>query len=71
MEEKNLKESKLAELLRPYQEQWVALAPDFTRVEASGTTLAETRSKLGDKEKREAYFMKVVAPDAAYEPMNV
>lgn len=64
------KDINLYELLKPYKNRWVAIAPDLASVSASGSTLEETRAKLDEKTKKTSFFMKVVGLDVAYEPVE-
>lgn len=68
MVHKELNERNLYPLLKPYENKWVALPPDKTRVLASGDTLAEVRQKIAVKDMPVVGFMKVVPLDSYYAP---
>ncbi len=60
------KAPNLSNVLRPYENKWVALSSDKKYVLASGNTLGETAARLGASEKPEAVFMKVSATDRTF-----
>ena len=59
----------LSKVLKPYENQWVALSPDYTKVIASGETLRETVAQVREDEKERAVFHKVLPFDAYYVPL--
>ena len=59
-EEIIIKAPDLKEILKPFENKWVALSPDETEVVSSGDTLTEAESKLNEKEKHEVVFFKVI-----------
>lgn len=61
----------LGDVLAAYENKWVALSADFSRVLASGRSLKEVDGKLTGSERREAVFHKVLPFDAAYVPHAV
>lgn len=61
----------LGDILAAYENKWVALSADFSRVLASGRSLKEVDGKLTGSERREAVFHKVLPFDAAYVPHAV
>lgn len=56
----------LAKILKPFENKWVALSPDYKKVLSSGKTLAETESKLNSKIAEKVVFHKVMP--AGYAP---
>lgn len=48
-EEIIIKAPYLKEILKPFENKWVALSPDETEVVSSGDTLTEAESKLNEK----------------------
>jgi hypothetical protein len=61
----------LSQLLAPYENQWVAIAPDYTSVVASGRTLRETAAQVPAAQRERVIFHKVLPFDAYYEPTQV
>lgn len=59
----------LSKILQPYENKWVALSSDYTRVMASGKTLQETATQLAKSERESVVFHKVFPFDAYYEPL--
>ena len=59
----------LSKLLQPYENKWVALSPDYSRVIASGETLRETAAQVREDDKEQAVFHKVLPFDAYYIPL--
>lgn len=55
-----IKAPELNEILKPFENKWVALSSDEKEVISSGDTLSEVESKLNEKEKHEAVFFKVI-----------
>lgn len=58
----------LRKLLKPFENKWVALTPDNKKVVASGNTLKEAASRIGEKD-REVMFMKVLPFKPLYAPL--
>ncbi len=58
----------LSELLRPYEDKWVALSPDYTRVVASGDTRKEVDASVKKEERETLIFHKVLPFDALFAP---
>ena len=58
--EMTVRAPNLNEILKPFENKWVALSADETKVLSSGDTLSEVESKLNEKEKHEAVFFKVI-----------
>jgi Family of unknown function (DUF5678) len=61
----------LAELVRPYENQWVALTPDYRQVIASGETLDEVESRVEGKDLTHLVFFKVPRFDAVFIPATL
>ena len=59
----------LSKVLQPYENKWVALSPDYTKIIASGETLRETAAQVREDEKEHAVFHKVLPFDAYYIPL--
>ena len=59
-QETTIKAPNLNEILKPFENKWVALSSDETKVLSSGDTLSEAESKLSEKEKHEVVLFKVV-----------
>ena len=51
--------------LKPYENQWVALSPDNTKVLASASTLSELRNALSPDQQATVGFMLVVPFDSS------
>ena len=62
------KKQELADILAPFEEQWVALSPDQTEVVASGDNLDEVERQLKSEEIHEVIFMKVPSSDKIFVP---
>ena len=58
-----------SKILQPYENKWVALSSDYTKVIASGKTLQETAIQLEKDERESVVFHKVFPFDAYYEPL--
>ena len=52
----------LSKLLRPFENKWVALSPDYKRVVSSGNTLEVTAEKVRPKERDKVIFHRVIPP---------
>lgn len=65
---KKAKKTDLSEILRPYENMWVALSKDNEKVIDSGSTLEQLLKKLGGKDLREFEFMKVPEFGICYAP---
>ena len=52
--EKIVKAPNLGKILKPYENQWVALSPDKRAVLSSGNSLKEVRQKVAPNKKDEA-----------------
>ncbi len=50
----------LSKLLKPFENKWVALSPDYKHVVSSGKTLKNTAEKVKDSERNKVIFHKVV-----------
>ena len=57
------KAKKFPEILRPYENKWIALSLDNSRVIASDRSIDNLLKKLGDKKIRDVELMRV--PDFA------
>jgi hypothetical protein len=57
-----------AQLLKPYENQWVALTRDYRRVMAHGKTLKETIARLTPHERETVIFHKVLPFNISYAP---
>lgn len=78
MNKKNTKKEKsrgrlapretLGDVVAAYENKWVALSGDYTRVLASGRSLKEVDAKLKDSERVEAVLHKVLPFNAVYAP---
>jgi hypothetical protein len=58
----------LSELIKPYENKWVAFSSDYRQVLAAGDTLREVDEQLEGVKKEEAVFHKVLPFDADYVP---
>ncbi len=58
----------LSAILRPYENKWVALSPDYTRVVASGDTRKEVDARVKKEEREMLIFHKVLPFDALFAP---
>jgi hypothetical protein len=58
-------------LLKPYENQWVALSPDYSTIVASGETLKEAHAKVPKGERETVIFHKVLPFDALYIPSTL
>lgn len=58
----------LSKILKPHENKWVALSPDYERVVASGDTLKETAAQVKPDEREKVVFHKVLPFDALYIP---
>ncbi len=58
----------LGKLLRPFEDKWVALSPDYKRVLSSGETLKETEAKLSETKRAKAIYFKVPPAHAYFVP---
>jgi predicted RNase H-like HicB family nuclease len=54
-----------------YENQWVALSPDYTTVMASGETLEEADANVPEGDRAQVVFHKVLPFDALYIPTVV
>jgi hypothetical protein len=52
----------LSKILEPYENQWVALSPDYTTVVASGKTLKEAHAYVPEDERERVVFHNVLPP---------
>lgn len=64
-----MKKTDLSEILRPYENMWVALSKDNNKVIEASKTLKELFKKLNKKDFREFEFMKVPEFDVCYAPV--
>jgi hypothetical protein len=62
------KRADLSSLLRPYENKWVALSMDNSKVIESGTSLDDLLKKLKGKDKRDLEFLKVPDFQMCYAP---
>jgi len=60
------KKKNLAEIIKPYENKWVALSPDESAVVSSGDTMQEAESNVNPKELEEVIFMKVPPSDRTF-----
>jgi hypothetical protein len=58
----------VSKILEPYENQWVALSPDYTHVVASGETLKDVHAHVPQGERERVIFHKVLPFDALYIP---
>lgn len=65
---KNTHTTDLSEILRPYEDMWVALSKDNKKVIESEKTLAKLFEKLSGKDHRKFEFMKVPKFGVSYAP---
>jgi len=65
---KKAKKTDLSEILRPYEDMWVALSKDNEKVIESGKTLEQLLKKISGKDHREFEFMKVPEFGVCYAP---
>lgn len=70
MEKENLNKSDLTEILKGYENMWVALSKDNTEVIAASKTLKELFAKLNQKDHRKFEFMKVPEFNICYAPFS-
>ena len=61
----------LGKILRNFENQWVALSPDYKKVVASGESLNEVESKLKPDEVRKVVFHKVPPLDSVFIPTTL
>lgn len=61
----------LSQLLKPYEDKWVAISPDYKKVIASGETLKETVAQVSPESREEVIFHKVLPYDALYAPLSL
>jgi hypothetical protein len=54
--------------LKPYENKWVAVSPDYVTVVASGGTLKEAHAHVPRGEREMVVFHKVLPFDALYIP---
>ena len=66
--EKLTRNYDLTTLLKPCENKWAALSPDYTRVVASGETWEEARANVPQGERETVIFHKVLPFDALYIP---
>jgi len=62
------KRADLSSLLRPYENKWVALSMDNSKVIESGSTLDDLLRKLKGKDTRDLEFLKVPNFQMCYAP---
>lgn len=55
-------------ILAPYENKWVALSPDRTKVIVAGETASEVDKKLRKMNNKTAILSKVLAFDKSYSP---
>jgi len=68
MENKEKAEHDFLDLLKPYEDMWIALSKDNPIVIGSAKTLEELFNKLGEEDYRKFEFMKVPAFNVCYAP---
>ena len=61
----------LSDLVQPFENQWVALTPDYREVVTSGETLDEVESHLEGKDLQRLVFFKVPRFDAVFIPATL
>jgi hypothetical protein len=66
--EKRNKNYDFTTLLTPYENQWLALSPDYTNIVASGLTLKEAHANVPQGEHETVIFHKVLPFDSLYSP---
>jgi hypothetical protein len=64
------KRADLSSVLRPFENKWVALSMDNSKVIESGNTLDELLKKLKGKDKSKLEFLKVPDFQACYAPVT-
>jgi hypothetical protein len=64
-----MKKTKLSEILRPYENMWIALSKDNNKVIEAAKTLEQLLKKLKDKDHRDFEFMKVPDFHISYAPL--
>jgi len=65
----NMRKNDLSEILKPYDNMWIALSKDNSKVIEAGTTLKQLFKKLKGKDVREFEFMKVPDFSKSYAPL--
>ena len=63
------KKIDLSEVIKPYEDKWVALSSDQTTVVSSGDTLKEVESRLDPHQLSEVIFMRVPPFDKLFIPL--
>ena len=58
-------------LLASFEDKWVALSPDYTRVLVSGDTMMEVDAQVAPDEKHTIIFYKVPPFDDYYIPAQI
>jgi len=64
-----LEKPKLKDIIKPYENQWVALSPDYSFVVSAGETLRTAAEKVPENMKREVVFMRVSGLSADLAPI--
>ncbi len=65
------KQRDLCKVLKPFENKWVALSPDYRRVVASGESLDEVESQLDQNQVHEVIHFRVPPRDAVFVPTAV
>ena len=63
-----MKRREINNPLIPFENQWVLLAPDRSKVIASGATIKKLNKKLDKVESRDAICTKVLSFDRVFSP---
>jgi hypothetical protein len=66
---KKAKKPDLTEVIKPYEDKWVALSADQTKVVSSGDTLKEVEAHLDPQQISEVIFMRVPPFDKLFIPL--
>ena len=64
------KKPSFAELIRPYENKWIAIAPDYSRVVASGDSLEEVDTKVPPEDREKVILHRVLPFDAVFVPAS-
>jgi len=65
-----LKTIDLSNLLKPYENKWVALSSDYKKILESGKSLEEIIKKCKKRKYKRPIYFKVLPFDKAFVPFN-
>ena len=71
LKEITVKALDLSQVLKPYENKWVALSPDKKKVSSSGNSLKEVFDKLDSEQQKKVSVMKVLPLDIKYAPSTL